>query len=156
MKSLCLTLVQVFSHSRCQCWALLALMAHYSRHVADTKLLKTKLAIHVPCLESRLTRWAPGRSQCWPSPAASRRTPATTPALCPTSASPPASRLSSNRNQSVTLIRPRISGEARRPKPSIILQMPNSQILTTTTNGGREKFSEQGYNLDYLHQKGIL
>lgn len=36
------------------------------------------------------------------------------------------------------LIRPRISGGARGPKPSIILQMPNSQILTTTTNGGRE------------------
>ena len=113
-------------------------MAHYSRHVADTKLLKTKLPIRVPCLESLLASRERGQSRCSPSPAASRRTPGTTPALCPSLASPPASRSSFNRNQSVTLIRPRISGEARRPKPGIILQMPNSQILTTTTNGGRE------------------
>ena len=45
MKSLCLTLVQCFHTHGVN--AVLALMAHYSRHVADTKLLKTKLAIRV-------------------------------------------------------------------------------------------------------------
>ena len=134
MKSWCPTLVPVFSHSRCQCWALLALMAHYSRHVADTKLLKTKLAIRVQSLGSPGGRQDSLRADHRQQPRGGLRQ------LHLHSARPRPVRQPRDHHPTGirvlrVLIRPRISGG---PKPSIILQMPNSQILTTTTNGGRE------------------